>query len=104
MHFYASGGIGGVARGPQAAVFGEGKNFEAYVPLPDNQRIPVQLTGAQGVSLSVSVNMPVQTLDAGSFRDQLPRYSKEIGEAVGRAVRNNPHVRATIRGLGSGRG
>lgn len=104
VHFYASGGVGGVARGTQAAIFGEGKNFEAYVPLPDNQRIPVQLTGAQGVSLSVSVNMPVQTLDAGSFRDQLPRYSKEIGEAVGRAVRNNPHVRATIRGLGSGRG
>lgn len=39
---YASGGI---ASSPQLALFGEGSRPEAYVPLPDGRRIPVQMKG-----------------------------------------------------------
>lgn len=42
---YSSGGI---ATGPQLAIFGEGRMNEAYVPLPDGKRIPVALQGALG--------------------------------------------------------
>jgi len=36
---------GGVARTPQMALFGEGSQPEAYVPLPDGRRIPVAMEG-----------------------------------------------------------
>lgn len=39
---------GGVARTPQLAMFGEGSMPEAYVPLPDGNRIPVAMKGSAG--------------------------------------------------------
>jgi tape measure domain-containing protein len=42
---YASGGI---ADSPQIAMFGEGRQPEAYVPLPDGRRIPVAMQGGGG--------------------------------------------------------
>lgn len=39
---------GGVATGPQMAVFGEGRQNEAYIPLPDNRTVPVTLSGGSG--------------------------------------------------------
>lgn len=42
LNFYAGGGI---ATGPQLAVFGEGRMNEAYVPLPDGKSIPVSMSG-----------------------------------------------------------
>lgn len=35
---------GGVATGPQLALFGEGANNEAFVPLPDGRSIPVRIS------------------------------------------------------------
>lgn len=35
--------MGGVANSPQLAMFGEGRNPEAYVPLPDGRSIPVSM-------------------------------------------------------------
>lgn len=58
LHKYSSGGV---ATGPQMAIFGEGRKNEAYVPLPDNRSIPVTLSGDSGgtvnnVNVSVTVN------------------------------------------------
>lgn len=39
---------GGVARTPQMALFGEGSQPEAYVPLPDGRSIPVKMQGGGG--------------------------------------------------------
>lgn len=39
---------GGIASGPMAAIFGEGRMNEAYVPLPDGRRIPVVQKGGKG--------------------------------------------------------
>ena len=36
---------GGVASTPQLAIFGEGRGAEAFVPLPDGRRIPVDMGG-----------------------------------------------------------
>lgn len=40
LNAYASGGV---AYGPQLALFGEGRMPEAYVPLPDGRAIPVRM-------------------------------------------------------------
>ena len=40
LNTYAGGGI---ANSPQIAVFGEGRQSEAYVPLPDGKNIPVKM-------------------------------------------------------------
>jgi TP901 family phage tail tape measure protein len=39
---------GGIANSPQLALFGEGSQPEAYVPLPDGRRIPVAMQGPSG--------------------------------------------------------
>lgn len=39
---------GGIASGPQLAMYGEGSGPEAYVPLPDGRSIPVSMRGGSG--------------------------------------------------------
>lgn len=74
--FFADGGImtdsgpvplrryagGGVATSPQLAMFGEGSQPEAYVPLPDGRRIPVSMQGGGGMTIN-------QTIYAGKDTD-----------------------------------
>lgn len=47
---------GGIANRPQLAMFGEGTQPEAYVPLPDGRRIPVALEGKGAVPAGGVVN------------------------------------------------
>ncbi len=68
--FFANGGImtgrgpvslrryagGGIATGPQLAMYGEGSSAEAYVPLPDGRSIPVTMQGG-GNGGTVTVNI-----------------------------------------------
>lgn len=74
--FFADGGImtsggpvplrkyagGGIANSPQLAMFGEGAQPEAYVPLPDGRRIPVAIQGSNGMTIN-------QTIYAGQGTD-----------------------------------
>lgn len=75
---------GGVASGPQLALFGEGRMNEAYVPLPDGRSIPVTMQGAGGGgNTSVVVNV-----DA-TGNDQVKGDTKagQLGEAIANVVR-----------------
>jgi len=45
LHRYAAGGV---ATSPQVSIFGEGKQNEAYVPLPDGRSIPVSINMGGG--------------------------------------------------------
>ena len=47
---------GGIASSPQLAMFGEGAQPEAYVPLPDGRRIPVSMQGGQGMVINQTIN------------------------------------------------
>lgn len=47
---------GGVASSPQLALFGEGSNPEAYVPLPDGKTIPVTMSGGGNVQVIINNN------------------------------------------------
>lgn len=79
--FFADGGImtsggpvplrkyagGGIANSPQLAMFGEGSNPEAYVPLPDGRRIPVAMQGGGG-GRPIVINVNSSTGDKAEIR------------------------------------
>jgi lambda family phage tail tape measure protein len=92
---YAKGGIhgpngpvrlyanGGIASSPQVAIFGEGAQNEAFVPLPDNRSIPVTLTGNNGGSTQI-INQINTTINAsGGMSDQ---DSKDMAAQFNTAV------------------
>ena len=74
---YAAGGI---ATGPQLAMYGEGSRPEAYVPLPDGRSIPVTMKGG-GVG-NVVVNVDAN----GSNVEGNGQQANALGKAIGIAV------------------
>ncbi|HDY9206471.1 tape measure protein [Klebsiella variicola] len=67
---------GGIATSPQLALFGEGRDNEAYVPLPDGRSIPVTMTGSVGgggtiapVAININVNSDGSGSTSGSGTD-----------------------------------
>lgn len=76
---------GGVATSPQLALFGEGGMPEAFVPLPNGNAIPVQLSGVGGghtFNNSFAVNV---TVPPGTAPDDAGRTAA----AVQRAIQDN---------------
>jgi tape measure domain-containing protein len=72
---------GGIATGPQLALFGEGRRPEAYVPLPDGRRIPVAMQGGGGSNVvNVTVNAEGSAVQGDSSR------SEQLGQVVARAI------------------
>ena len=88
LNKYAKGGI---ATGPQMALFGEGRMNEAYVPLPDGRSIPVSMNGGgSNVSVVINNNSDAQataqeTTDARGNR----RIEVTIGDMVASEIRRN---------------
>jgi tape measure domain-containing protein len=74
---------GGVAYGPQLAMFGEGSRPEAYVPLPDGRSIPVRMQGSSDGGVSVVVNVDA----SGSSVEGNNNQANQLGKVVGAAVR-----------------
>ena len=74
---YAAGGI---ATGPQLAMYGEGSRPEAYVPLPDGRSIPVTMNGG-GVG-NVVVNVDANGSNVEGNGQQANALGKVIGIAV----------------------
>lgn len=71
---------GGIANSPQLSLFGEGRQNEAYVPLPDGRSIPVTLSGGNGGNTyNVSINVQ-------SDGDSPGKMGEQIGEAFVRAI------------------
>lgn len=83
---------GGVATGPQLALFGEGRMNEAYVPLPDGRSIPVTMKlpqnvgqgGAGNVNISIVVNKDGTSTEAAGDD---PQRWKELAGKVRDVVR-----------------
>ena len=79
MKKYARGGI---ATGPQMALYGEGSQNEAYVPLPDGRRIPVAMQGGGGGGTSVVVNVDAK---GSNVEGDTPK-GQQLGRALSQAV------------------
>ncbi|MDX2074706.1 MAG: phage tail tape measure C-terminal domain-containing protein [Alphaproteobacteria bacterium] len=86
LHMYSSGGI---ARSPQMALFGEAGLPEAYVPLPDGNRIPVNLKGGSGgnsivnnVNISISTNGETEASGTNANLTQFGRLMSATAKNV----------------------
>ena len=73
---------GGIAYGPQMALFGEGSTPEAYVPLPDGRSIPVKVKDGGSMG-NITVNVDAS---GSQVQGDQPNANK-LGEALGAAVR-----------------
>lgn len=74
---------GGVTNGPTVALFGEGKQREAFVPLPDNRTIPVTINGGRGMGGGdVHVHFNINAVDAPSVQRLLVEQGKTIAAVV----------------------
>lgn len=90
---------GGIADTPQIAMFGEGRQPEAYVPLPDGRRIPVAMQGGGGGF----VHAPTITINTTS--DNPAKIAALVEAAADRAnqklvadiARNGPMARVVGR-------
>jgi lambda family phage tail tape measure protein len=81
---YATGGI---ARSPQLALFGEGSQPEAFVPLPDGRSIPVTMQGGGSGGTNVEVNVHVSSAGASSQSERSDSSrGAELGKAISAAV------------------
>jgi len=75
---YAAGGI---ANSPQLAMFGEGRQPEAYVPLPDGRSIPVTMQGG-GSGVNVTVNVDAKGTSVQGDQGQASQLAKAVSIAV----------------------
>lgn len=97
---------GGVANSPQVSVFGEGRQNEAYVPLPDNRSIPVTLQGGGGggdtavnVNVNIDSNGGVDTTEDGTGM----AAGKQLGYLISGAVKQELVRQQSPGGLLAGR-
>lgn len=75
---------GGVARSPMMSIFGEGRQPEAYVPLPDGRSIPVTMKGNDGGgNTSVQIHVSVAS-DGGSQvnSDSSGKKAEQLGSLL----------------------
>ena len=89
---------GGVASGPQLALYGEGSMSEAYVPLPDGRSIPVTISGGnastdssgdQNINISIVVNQDgseskssSSSADTGAWSEMANRVKGVVREEL----------------------
>lgn len=96
---YANGGI---ANRPQVALYGEGSQPEAYVPLPDGRTIPVSIQGGmQGGVGDVQVNVINQTGEPVTAQQQgQPKFDGEqmVLDVVLKNVRRAGPFRDSMKG------
>lgn len=119
--YFANGGImteygelalrkyaqGGIAREPQVAIYGEGSDAEAYVPLPDGRSIPVTMSmpkgagqSAAGGNMNVELNLFNQSGEPMEVQSQESRFDGEryILDVVMGAVSRPGAFRDAIKG------
>lgn len=89
---YATGGI---ARGPQLALFGEGPGAEAFVPLPDGKTIPVTMRGGG----RATVNITIQAIDTQSGVEWLLENRAAIGQIIAGEMAGSGALRSAVRSV-----
>lgn len=82
LNTYASGGI---ASSPQISIFGEGRQPEAYVPLPDGRTIPVTMNGGNSAGVNVVVNVDAKGAEKVQGNNQT---ANQLGRGFAAAIKN----------------
>ena len=92
---YATGGI---AKGPQFALFGEGPGAEAFVPLPDGRSIPVTMQGGGGGAAIIVVNN-ISAIDGRSVAAFFEANTRQLTAIYDRALVTRGASRSRVRGV-----
>ncbi len=76
---------GGITDGPELALYGEGRNREAVIPLPDNRHVPIKWQGEDPTRTKepTQVNITIHAIDAQGVDDFLVKNRAKISRAVG---------------------
>ena len=69
---------GGVANSPQLAMYGEGSKPEAYVPLPDGRRIPVNVQGSGGNAPQISLGGHTIVVQGSADEKTIAQFRAEL--------------------------
>ncbi len=85
---------GGVARNPQMALFGEGSQPEAYVPLPDGRTIPVTMKGG-GAGMTIVQNFDFSNADSNT-EARLRQAAAAIAQTTKQAIYSEMQDGGTI--------
>ncbi|MBL8752273.1 MAG: hypothetical protein JNK15_03145 [Planctomycetes bacterium] len=84
---------GGVTSGPTLALFGEGRNREAFVPLPDNRSIPVTLNGAGG---GTNFSFTINAVDGRDVQRMLLEQRETIMAVFAHDLKHKTEVRQMV--------
>jgi len=88
---------GGIARSPQLAVFGEGRQAEAFVPLPDGRTIPVTLRGGGGPTMVINIS----AVDGNDVHRMLVANRQSILGVYSHALASQQQTRQEIQRVAS---
>ena len=91
---------GGIAKGRQAGYPAVLHGTEAVVPLPNNNKIPVDLRGAAGNQNNITVNVNMETGSSTSEgRQGDPNTGESLGKAIAAAVQTELHNQKRSGGI-----
>lgn len=100
VHRYAAGGVertGGIARRP-TVLFGEGRNAEAFVPLPDNRSIPVSFVGGGAPGGTTQVQVNITAMDSKDVARVLSAHQGLLFDLFAAQVSHGVHERGVLQG------
>lgn len=96
---FESYGTGGIARGREAGYPAMLHGTEAVVPLPNNNKIPVDIRGGMGNQNNVTVNVNVESGTSSTEGASGDNMGSELGRAVAGAVQAELHNQKRSGGI-----
>lgn len=87
---------GGIARRPTMALFGEGNNAEAFVPLPDNRSIPVSFVGG-GAHTGTQVSINITAMDSRDVHRALLEQQGTLRQIFTNQLETKNGLRGAVR-------
>lgn len=87
---------GGIARRPTMALFGEGNNAEAFVPLPDNRSIPVSFVGG-GAQTGTQVSINITAMDSRDVHRALLEQQGTLRQIFTNQLETKNGLRGAVR-------
>jgi len=87
---------GGIARRPTMALFGEGNNAEAFVPLPDNRSIPVSFVGG-GAQTGTQIAINITAMDSRDVHRALLEQQGTLRQIFTNQLETKNGLRGAVR-------
>ncbi len=86
---------GGVAMGPEMAIYGEGDRSEAFVPLSGNRRIPVEMNGRDSEPKANYIY--IQCIDSKDIKQMIEGQAQTIISVVDNDIKGYGRLRKSLK-------